>query len=368
VAAPLFLLEEVDAERGGRRVLHGIDLELDEGATALLGPSGSGKSTLLRLLNRLADPVGGRVRFRGTDVRELEPRALRRRACMVPQTPVPLPGSVADNVRFAPALCGARADVSRALELAGLDDSYAERPADRLSVGEQQRVMLARVLALEPEVLLLDEPMAALDARTRLEVRSELRRHLSAFGGPTVLVTHDPLEAMVLADRVLVLEGGAAVQEGAPASVARRPATEYVARLVGLNLYSGVLADHRTGRVELDCGGTLLAVGRDEPDGPAVATNGGRMLVVLAPSAVALHLEEPGPGSPRNVWPARVAGLETLTDRVRIAVDGRPSALVDVTPAAVAELRLAAGQRIWLSAKATEVIAYPDRGPAPAGP
>jgi putative ABC transport system ATP-binding protein len=208
VGAPLFLLEEVDAERGGRCVLHGIDLELDEGATALLGPSGSGKSTLLRLLNRLADPVAGRVLFRGTDVREMEPRALRRRACMLPQTPVPLPGSVAENVRFAPSLCGRQADVSRALELAGLDDSFAERAADQLSVGEQQRVMLARVLALEPEVLLLDEPTASLDERSRDGVEQTLSNLTRELDVSAVLVTHDRGQAARLAERVVRLEDG----------------------------------------------------------------------------------------------------------------------------------------------------------------
>ena len=326
---------------------------------AVLGPNGAGKSTLLRALAGLVPLAGGRV--------EVGPVLLDDVAAGV-RVPVPDRGagvvfqdyrlfphlSVLDNVAFAARSRGASRAAAREaagpwLRRLGIEELAGRRPA-ALSGGQAQRVALARALAGDPRLLLLDEPMAALDARTRLEVRGELRRHVSAFAGPTLVVTHDPLEAMVLADRVLVLEGGRVVQEGGPAEVARRPATEYVARLVGLNLYAGVQSQ---GRVVLDAGGALVAAGPPPPPGA-------RTLVALPPTAIAVHLEEPGPGSPRNVWPGRVSGLETLTDRVRIAVDGAPPALVDVTPAAVAELELAAGQRIWLSAKATEVLAYPD--------
>ena len=331
---------------------------------AVLGPNGAGKSTLLRALAGLVPLAGGRVEVGdvlldevGSGVRVPVPD---RGAGMVFQDYRLFPHlSVLDNVAFAARSRGASRAASREaaapwLRRLAIEELSGRRPA-ALSGGQAQRVALARALAGEPRLLLLDEPMAALDARTRLEVRGELRRHVSAFPGPTLVVTHDPLEAMVLADRVLVLENGRAVQEGPPAEVARRPATEYVARLVGLNLYAGVQAE---GRVVLDAGGTLVASGPARP-------RGGRTLVALAPTAIAVHLDEPGPGSPRNVWPGRVTGLETLTDRVRIAVDGTPPALVDVTPAAVAELRLAVGRRVWLSAKATEVLAYPD--PAVAG-
>jgi putative ABC transport system ATP-binding protein len=200
----LFRLEGVEARRGGKTVLHAVDLELDRGATALLGPSGSGKSTLLRLLNRLADPSAGTVSFRGRDVAAFDPHELRREACMVPQTPVPLPGSVADNVRFGPSLCGREADVPRALELSGLDPGYADRDAGELSVGEAQRVMLARALALEPAVLLLDEPTSALDEQARDGVEETLAR----LDVSMVLVTHDREQAARLAERVVHLDHG----------------------------------------------------------------------------------------------------------------------------------------------------------------
>ena len=207
----LFSLDGVFVSRGERTVLSGLDLEIGTGATALVGPSGAGKSTLLRLLNRLADPDLGTVRFAGDDVRDLDPLQLRRRACLVPQLPALLPGSVAGNVRFGPELCGRSAQVERSLGLAGLDPSYAERKADRLSVGEQQRVMLARALALEPEVLLLDEPTSALDAPTEAAVEETLTRLVHELGVSLVVVTHDRGQAGRLAGRTVDLaEAGTA--------------------------------------------------------------------------------------------------------------------------------------------------------------
>lgn len=189
-------------------MLHGIELEIDAGVTALLGPSGSGKSTLLRLLNRLADPDAGRVRFRSDDVIGLDVLELRRRACLVPQLPAPLPGTVAVNVRYGPSLRGREADVGRALRLSGLGDDYADREAARLSVGEQQRVMLARALALEPEALLLDEPTSALDEDTRAGVERTLRELSERLDVSMVVVTHDREQARRLARRVVELRGG----------------------------------------------------------------------------------------------------------------------------------------------------------------
>jgi putative ABC transport system ATP-binding protein len=171
----------------------------------VLGPSGCGKSTLLRLLNRLADPDAGTVRFHGEDVRSLDPLELRRRAVLVPQLPAPVPGTVADNISYGPRLQQREIDVARPLALAGLDAGYAEREAERLSVGEQQRVMLARALALEPEVLLLDEPTAALDDAAKEAVERALAglRDVSM-----VLVTHERGQADRLASRVVELRDG----------------------------------------------------------------------------------------------------------------------------------------------------------------
>ena len=208
MSRPLFELDRVTASRGGETVLRDVSLEIDSGVTALLGPSGSGKSSLLRLLNRLADPDKGEVRFQGVDVRELDVRELRSRACMVPQLPAPLPGTVADNVRYGPALFGRAVGVEGPLELAGLTKLYADREADQLSVGEQQRVMLARALALEPDVLLLDEPTSALDDYTKRGVERTLAELADRSGLSMVLVTHEEGQAERMAGRIVGLRDG----------------------------------------------------------------------------------------------------------------------------------------------------------------
>jgi putative ABC transport system ATP-binding protein len=202
----LFGLDNVSYSRGGARVLHDVSFTVQPGATALLGPSGSGKSTILRLLNRLADPDEGVVRMDGADVRSLDVLELRRRAVLVPQLPALLPGTVADNVRYGPSLVGREVEVEPLLEQAGLDGSFAGREGSQLSVGEQQRVMLARALALEPEVLLLDEPTSALDEDARGDIERtllDLRERLSLL-----LVTHDRSQAERLTTRTVRIAGG----------------------------------------------------------------------------------------------------------------------------------------------------------------
>jgi len=381
VTAPVVVREGLHADvvvgRGDFRLEAAFRVAPGE-VLAVLGPNGAGKTTLLRSLAGLGALTAGTVAV-GADTWD-DPRAgvfvpaVDRAVGLVFQDYRLFPHlSVLDNVAFSVRARGAsrtqaRRDAAGWLARMDLDGLARNRPAT-LSGGQAQRVAVARALACDPQLLLLDEPLAALDARTRLEVRGELRRHLSAFDGPTILVTHDPLEAMVLADRLLVLEAGRIVQEGTPADVARRPATDYVARLVGLNLYAGTMTDRGTRRVDLDAGGVLFAAGHgqdaDDDDAARPPEAGADLLVVLAPTAISLHTTRPDSGSARNTWAGVVAGLELLTDRVRVAVEGSPSALVDITPAAVADLRLAPGQPVWLTAKATEVIAYADPGRAP---
>ena len=204
----LFALDEVSYARGGRTVLDDISVEIGEGATAVVGPSGAGKSTLLRLLNRLADPDDGAVSYRGRDLREYDVLALRRQVALVPQLPAPLAGTVAENVAYGPALCGGGCDVDEPLVLCGLDPGFAERPARSLSVGEQQRVMLARALALKPAVLLLDEPTAALDEKARDAVEHTLEDLRARLSVDVVLVTHDRAQSERLADNQIVIRDG----------------------------------------------------------------------------------------------------------------------------------------------------------------
>ncbi|MEO5875989.1 MAG: ABC transporter ATP-binding protein [Streptosporangiaceae bacterium] len=334
-------------ERPGFR----LDLELTVGAgevVALLGPNGAGKTTALRALAGLTALTGGAIELAGRPIHQLA--AQDRPTGMVFQDYLLFPHlSALDNVAFGPRCHGrSKAAARRAAEdwlvRVGLAAHLGAKPQE-LSGGQAQRVALARALAVEPGLLLLDEPLAALDAHTRLEIRSRLRSHLADFGGATVLVTHDPLDAMVLADRLVVLEGGTVVQEGTPAEVARRPRTDYVARLVGLNLYRGVAA----GRRVTVPGGLELSV-MDALDGPAY--------VAFSPAAVALYRSRPD-GSPRNLWQARIEGIERHGDNIRIHLDGPVAASADVTPAAVAELDLSPGLEVWMSVKATETRAYP---------
>jgi molybdate transport system ATP-binding protein len=336
-------------------------LELDFSAApgevlGILGPNGAGKSTLVRTLAGLTALTEGRISLDDVVFDDVATStfvsASARPVGLVFQNYRLFPHlSVRDNVAFGPRAhranrAEANAQAQTWLDRFGLAE-FAGRKPGALSGGQAQRVALARALAAQPQLLLLDEPLAALDARTRLDVRSELRRQLADFSGPTLLITHDPLDAMVLADRLLVIEDGRIVQQGSPAEVARRPETNYVARLVGLNLYSGV----RTGtEVAVDGGGTLTV-----PPGAAKE----KVLVAIRPSAVSLHTTPPQNASPRNVWAGRVDGLESLADRVRVEVTGEPSALVDITPDAVADLGLVAGTPVWLSAKATDVDIYP---------
>jgi putative ABC transport system ATP-binding protein len=210
----LFELEDVSLTRAGKQVLRDVNARLPEGAGCVAGPSGSGKSTLLRLLNRLADPDSGRVLYRGVDVRDCDVLELRREVSLVPQLPALLEGSVADNIRFAAGCAGSAPDVPRLLELAGLDASYADRDGTKLSVGEQQRAMLARALASEPRVLLLDEPTSALDAATRDAVEATFRDLLERLEISLVLVTHDLAQARRMADWVVRMDAGRAVDEG----------------------------------------------------------------------------------------------------------------------------------------------------------
>ncbi|MEV7006532.1 ABC transporter ATP-binding protein [Streptosporangium sp. NPDC051022] len=325
-----------------------ITLEVAAGqVVALLGPNGAGKTTALRALAGLTALSDGHITLDG---RALHPLPSERRPIgMVFQDYLLFPHlSALDNVAFGPRCQGASTAEARRtaaawLERVGLAGQARSRPR-QLSGGQAQRVALARALAVRPRLLLLDEPLAALDAHIRLEIRSQLRRHLADFDGATVLVTHDPLDAMVLADRLVVVEDGAVVQDGRPLEVARRPRTDYVARLVGLNLYRATA----TGR-QAEVSGVLFSVS-EHLEGP--------VFVAFAPSAVALYRNRPD-GSPRNIWQAGIDGIERHGDNVRVHLDGPISAFADITPAAVADLDLTPGQRIWASVKATETHAYP---------
>jgi molybdate transport system ATP-binding protein len=230
------------------------------------------------------------------------------------------------------------------LERVGLHAYANARPA-ALSGGEAQRVALARALAIDPRLLLLDEPLSALDATSRVEVRRELRRHLASFDGARLLVTHDPLEAAALADRLVILEGGRVVQSGPVSEVTRHPRTPFVADLVGVNLLRG-RADG--GVVALEGGQQLTALD----------SGNGDVFAVIHPRSVAIHRTRPE-GTPRNVWSGTIRSVDILGERARVAIGGSLPIVAEVTASAVRDLDLRERAEVWVSVKAAEVGVYP---------
>jgi molybdate transport system ATP-binding protein len=320
---------------------------------ALLGPNGAGKTTLLRALAGLLPMSEGLVTLDG-QVLEDTSRRLRvppevRPVGVVFQDYLLFPHlSVVENVAFGLRSRGtsrreARAAARGWLERLGLEP-FAEARPRALSGGQAQRVALARALATRPRLLLLDEPLSALDASARVQVRRDLHQHLSSFAGVRILITHDPLEALALADRLIVLEAGRVVQAGTAAEVTERPRSRYVADLVGVNLLRGRA---RGDRIELSTGGSLTVPDAGE----------GEVFAVIHPRTVSLWRTRPE-GTPRNVWRGRSAGLDLHGDRVRVRVEGQPTVIAEVTPA-VTDLGLAEGSEVWVSVKATEVLVYP---------
>jgi molybdate transport system ATP-binding protein len=334
-----------------------LDVALEAGrdeVVAVLGPNAAGKSTFLAALAGLIPLERGRVAL---DARVLEDTELaihlpaeERPVGVVFQDSLLFPHlSVLDNVGFGLRCRGrSRADARRAaaawLERLSAGDLATLRPS-QLSGGQAQRVALARALAVQPALLLLDEPLSALDVSARPELRRLLRAQLAEFAGVKLLVTHDPIEALALAERLVVIERGRVVQAGSAAEVAGQPRSAYVADLVGVNLLRGRAAGDR---IALDGGGELTAAGAGT----------GEVFAVIHPRAVALYRQPPD-GTPRNLWRGVVGGLDPEGDRVRVRVDAMPPIVAEITAAAAAEIGLASGSPIWVSIKATEIRVYP---------
>jgi molybdate transport system ATP-binding protein len=368
---------------------------------AVLGPNGAGKSTLLGALAGLLHPDSGEIRLGervlGGDGAFVSPE--QRRVGLMGQDPLLFPHLTAvENIAFGPRSQG----VARATARAAAQDwlrrlalgEFAHRKPAQLSGGQRQRVALARALAAKPELLLLDEPLGALDAQTAPEIRHVLRTHIRAAGITTVLVTHDVLDAATLSDRVVVLDHGRVVETGPTAEVLAAPRSEFTAALAGLNIVAGLtlaaakpgesVAIAPVGPVPIGLAPVVGQPGPGQPGGVTVSgfavdeiAAGSPATAVFPPSAVAVYLGPMGAGSPRNLWPATITALQPGPSAIRVrallgaAVDtaaGENSVIpdrpghgagavvsADLTAASVAELHLEPGMRVHLAVKATEV-------------
>lgn len=351
---PVGLQAEINLRRSASFALD-LAFSIAPGRTvALLGPNGAGKSTAVSAIAGLIPIDRGSVVLNQVTLDDpqrgvfIDPE--QRRIGVVFQEYLLFPHlSAVENVAFglrsrrvphAAALSAARQWLER-VDLSGQGD---RRPAE-LSGGQRQRVALARALITEPDLLLLDEPLSALDVTTRAQLRRSLAAHLEGFLGPRLLITHDPTEAFLLADQVHLIENGSITQSGTPDQIRLSPRTDYAADLAGSNLVSGQ-ADGGT----IDTGTHLLHIADRNLAGPVLAT--------IAPAAVSVYRERPE-GSPRNSWLTTIELVESLGDRVRLRI-GEPLPLtVEITQQAFEELELSAGSSVWVSVKATEIGVEP---------
>jgi molybdate transport system ATP-binding protein len=337
----------------------GVDIEFTVAAgevLAVLGPNGAGKSTILHVIAGLVRPDDGVVRVgdrvltdtaAGTHVATHD-----RHVGLLLQDPLLFPHlSVAANVAFSPR--SSRVDAGRWLGEVEASDLAARMPR-QLSGGQAQRIALARALAAEPDVLLLDEPLAGLDVAVAATMRKLLSRVLVRDGRSAVLITHDLVDVLTLADTVLILEDGRIVEKGSTAAILGAPRSRFGARFAGVNLVigtagpDGVLTTQQ-GRAWHGVSGPDTAVGQ-----PAVA--------LFSPAAVAVYRDEPH-GSPRNTMAVTVAELDSRGPAIRVRAeeqpDGVPGIAADITADSAAELRLTPGERVYFSVKAQEVTLLP---------
>ncbi|MGE5694598.1 MAG: sulfate/molybdate ABC transporter ATP-binding protein [Candidatus Sericytochromatia bacterium] len=339
-----------------------VEFEVAPGElVALIGANGAGKSTVLHVVAGLLRPDSGCVRSGGRLLTDTPSGvfvpAHARRIGLLLQDALLFPHlSVVDNVAFGPRNRGRRRAAERTarewLERVDAVDLADRRPGE-LSGGQAQRVAIARALAADPDVLLLDEPLSGLDVSAAAAVRAVLGAVLASGERAAVLVTHDLVDILTLADRVLVMDGGRVVESGDTARVLAAPRSAFAARIAGVNLVNGAVADD----------GSLHGVDGNRWYGAGEGLRPGMHAVaVFRPSAVAVFRDVPR-GSPRNTVEVTVAQIDALGARIRLRAaeqaDGAPGLAADVTAEAAAEMRLVAGDRVYFAVKAQEVAIHP---------
>ncbi len=323
---------------------------------ALLGPNGAGKSTLVSVLAGLLAPEAGRVvldeELLDDGSRHVPPEL--RRIGVLFQGLLLLPHLTAlENVAFPLRARGVAAAQARDRARSTLNLVDAEAHADArpssLSGGEAQRVALARALVTEPRLLLLDEPLSALDITAKSRIRTLLRRVLASFGGVAVLVTHDPVDAMTLAGRIVVLEDGRVTQDATPEQVRAAPRTRYAADLVGVNLFAGRLEPDPAGTAIRTASGDVFCDAPDGTHGPVQGAMG-----IVRPADVSVFLDRPA-GSARNVFSGPIEFITIEGERARVGVGSAPPVVAEITTASLQRLGLVEGKMVWASFKALEV-------------
>jgi len=347
------LQAHVTVRRDGFQLDAELGVEAGE-VLAVLGPNGSGKTTLLRAIAGLAPIDAGRIALDGTVLDDPATDVFvppeRRPVGIVFQDYLLFEHlSALDNVAFGLRAAGvdraaARRRAAEWLARVGLTERGRARPA-ALSGGEAQRVALARALAIDPRVLLLDEPLAALDVGTRRQVRRDLRRHLEGFEGVRILVTHDPVDAYALADRVAILDRGRVAQIGTIAEITAHPRSRYVAELVGTNLITGTIGDDGL----VTSAGATVAVLADFT-GPAFA--------IVRPQSITVS-RTAADTSARNTFVGAIDDIDRIGDRVRVGIDAPIHLTAEITAAALDTLGLRPGDTVCAAVKATDIHTYP---------
>lgn len=345
-------------QRPRKRLLDVGELHVVPGETlAVLGPTGAGKSTLLRVMNGLVKPDRGRLEWEGQPVAIPMPLGVRRRMAMAMQDPLLFRGSVADNVAYGMKVRGVRGPelrqrAAKALEMFSVGH-LADRASTRLSGGEAHRVSLARAVVLRPDLLLLDEPLASVDAVMRDRLGEELRQVIRAEGMTCVYVTHDQAEAQRMADRIVVLEEGRVLQAGTPEEIFYHPATERVAWFVKTgNVLKGTIRSVHDGSAQIEVGERILEAVSNLPVGT-------RVIVCLRPEEIVLVKggEQRAAGeridSARNRLRCTVAAVEVQGPIANVTLDGGLRLLVLITRRSVEDMGLRAGDVVEATFKAT---------------